>query len=187
LASFARALGEISASGLLEIHVATSLAFGGCAVVAFLFIEANAGDDAMVPLSFFRSRNFSGANALTLLLYFALGGLLYVLPFALIRIGGYTATQSGAALLPLVLVLDFGSSFADMLADHYGPRLPLTTGPPLAAAGLAMVGFADLSAPYYVSVLLAVLVMGVGMTNTVARLTSAVMTAVGNNHAGFRC
>jgi EmrB/QacA subfamily drug resistance transporter len=184
LAAFAWALGEIPASGISDMRVMAGLLFGLCALAAFLFVEAKAGDDAMMPLSLFRSRSFSGANALTLLLYFALGGLLYFMPFGLIRIGGYTATQSGAALLPLVLMLGFGSSFAGTLADRYGARLSLTAGPLLSAAGLAMLGFADLSAPYTVSVLPAVLVMGVGMTITVAPLTATVMTALGNDHAG---
>ncbi len=184
LASFAWALGAIPASGVSDARVVAGLAFGGCAFAAFLFVEAKAGGDAMMPLSFFRSRNFAGANALTLLLYFALGGLLYFLPFGLIRIGGYTATQSGAALLPLVLMLGFGSTFAGILADRYGARLSLTAGPLLAACGLALIGWSDLSAPYYASVLPAVLVMGFGMTITVAPLTATVMTALGNDHAG---
>jgi hypothetical protein len=54
---------------------------------------------ALVQLSLYRSRNFSATNALTLLLYIALGGALYYLPFGLIRLGGYSATQAGAALL----------------------------------------------------------------------------------------
>jgi EmrB/QacA subfamily drug resistance transporter len=184
LALFAWALGEIPVSGLSDLSVMAGLSFGGCALAAFVVIEAKAGDEAMMPLSFFRSRNFSGTNALTLLLYFALGGLLYFLPFGLIRIGGYTATHSGAALLPLALMLGFGSTFAGMLADRYGPRLLLTGGPLLAAAGLAMLGFADLSAPYYAGVLPALLVLGVGMTITVAPLTATVMTALGDEHTG---
>jgi len=184
LASFAWALGEIPASGISDIRVITGLLFGACALATFLVIEAKAGGDAMMPLSFFRSRDFAGTNALTLLLYFALGGLMYFLPFGLIRIGGYTATQAGAALLPLALMLGFGSTFAGMLADRYGARLMLTGGPLLAAAGFALLGFADLAAPYYAGVLPAVLVMGAGMTITVAPLTATVMTALGDEHAG---
>ncbi|WP_407156487.1 MFS transporter [Bradyrhizobium sp. STM 3557] len=184
LASFAWALGAIPASGMSDIRVMASLLFGACALAAFLVVEAKAGIEAMMPLSFFRSRDFSGTNALTLLLYFALGGLMYFLPFGLIRIGGYTATQAGAALLPLALMLGFGSTFAGMLADRYGARLMLSGGPLLAAPGFAMLGFADLSAPYDAAVLPAVLVMGAGMTITVAPLTATVMTALGDEHAG---
>jgi len=65
----------------------------------------------------------------TLLLYFALGGVMYFLPFGLIRLGGYSATQAGAALLPFALIMGFGASFAGAVSDRFGPRLSLTTGP----------------------------------------------------------
>ncbi len=83
----------------------------GVAGSRFIAIEARSGQRAMMPLSLFRSRNFSGTNALTLMVYFALGGALYYLPFGLIRLGGYSATQAGAALLPLALIMGFGASF----------------------------------------------------------------------------
>jgi predicted MFS family arabinose efflux permease len=139
----------------------------------------------MMPLSLFRSRNFSGANALTLLLYFALGGALYYLPFGLIRLGGYSATQAGAALLPFALIMGFGASFAGTLADRFGPRLSLTVGPIIAACGLTLLAFADFSAPYWISVLPAIAVLAVGMTITVPPLTSTVMAAVGEARAGI--
>jgi len=91
-----------------------------------------------MPLSLYGSRNFSAANALTLLLYFALGGALYFLPFGLIRLGGYSATQAGAALLPFALVMGFGASFMGTLVNRLGPRLLLTIGPIIAAFGFAM-------------------------------------------------
>jgi MFS family permease len=95
----------------------------------FLAIEARSKERAMMPLSLYKSRNFSAVNVLTLLLYFALGRALYYLPFGLIRLGNYAATQAGAALLPFALVMGFGSSFAGMLSDRFGPRPSLTFGP----------------------------------------------------------
>src|SRR5260370_42705856 len=102
----------------------------------------------MMPLWVVRSGNFSAANALTLLVYFALGGALYYLPFGLIRLGGYSATQAGAALLPFALIMGFGASFAGAVSDRFGPRLSLTTGPIIAASGLALLDFADLRKSY---------------------------------------
>ena len=110
----------------------------------FLAIEARSRARAMMPLSLYASRNFSATNTLTLLLYFALGGALYYLPFGLIRLGGYSATQAGAALLPLALIMGFGAPFAGALSDRFGPRLSLTAGPLIAACGLALLAFADL-------------------------------------------
>jgi len=106
----------------------------------------------MMPLSLVRSRNFTGTNALTLLLYFALGGTLYFLPFGLIRIGAIPRRWPRAALLPFALIMGFGASFAGTLSDRFGPRLSLTAGPIIAACGLVLLAFADLRGSYWVNV-----------------------------------
>jgi predicted MFS family arabinose efflux permease len=151
----------------------------------FVVIEVRSGEYAMMPLSLFRSRNFSGTNALTLLVYFALGGAMYYLPFGLIRLGGYSATQAGASLLPFALVMGTGASFAGMLADRFGPRLSLAAGPIIAACGLALLAFADFEKSYWVGVFPAICVLAVGMTITVPPLTSTVMGSVGEARAGI--
>jgi EmrB/QacA subfamily drug resistance transporter len=185
LAAITWGLDAIPASGFRDNAVLGALGAGAAFLALFVAIEARLGERAMMPLSLFRSRNFSGANALTLLLYFALGGALYHLPFGLIRLGGYSATQAGAALLPFALIMGFGASFAGTLADRFGPRLSLTVGPIIAACGLTLLAFADFSAPYSISVLPAIAVLAVGMTITVPPLTSTVMAAVGEARAGI--
>jgi EmrB/QacA subfamily drug resistance transporter len=185
LAALAWGLGAIPASGFLDKTVLGALGLGAALLVSFLAIEARSPECAMMPLSLYRSRNFSGTNALTLLLYFALGGALYFLPFGLIRLGGYSATQAGAALLPFALIMGFGASFAGALADRFGPRLSLTAGPIIAASGLAMLAFADFKASYWISVFPAICIMALGMTTTVPPLTSTVMASVGDAHAGI--
>jgi len=157
---------------------------GGLLLALFVVAEWRAGREAMMPLGFFRSRVFAGANALTLLLYFALGGALFFIPFGLIRLGGYSTTGAGAALLPFALVMGAGSSFAGALADRWGARLSLTIGPIIAGAGFALLGFANLGASYWTGVLPALAVMSIGMTITVAPLTTTVIGAVGEEHAG---
>ena len=137
-------LNAIPASGFRDKTVISALGVGAAFLTSFVVIEARLHQRAMVPLSLFRSRNFSATNALTLLLYFALGGSLYFLPFGLIRLGGYSAAQAGASLLPFALITEFGASFAGSMADRLGPRLPLTIGPMVAACGLALLAFADL-------------------------------------------
>jgi EmrB/QacA subfamily drug resistance transporter len=185
LAAITWALSAIPSSGFHEKTVLGALGLGAAFLVAFLVIEARSRERAMMPLSLYRSRNFSGANALTLLLYFALGGALYFLPFGLIRIGGYSATQAGAALLPFALIMGFGAPFAGALADRFGPRLSLTVGPVIAACGLALLAFTDLRESYWVRVFPAICVLAVGMTITVPPLTSTVMVSVGNARAGI--
>jgi EmrB/QacA subfamily drug resistance transporter len=185
LAAITWGLGAIPASGFHDKTVLGALGVGAAFLVSFVAIEARSRERAMMPLSLYRQRNFAGTNALTLLLYFALGGALYFLPFGLIRIGGYTATQAGAALLPFALIMGFGASFAGTLSDRFGPRLSLTTGPIIAACGLTLLAFADLRGAYWINVLPAICVLAVGMTITVPPLTSTVMASVGESRAGI--
>ena len=161
-----------------------ALAAGIGLLAVFVAIEARRGNAAMMPLALFRSRAFSGTNLLTLLLYFALGGALFFLPFGLIRLGGYAATGAGAALLPFALVMGFGSPLAGALADRWGARASLFAGPLIAAGGLVLLGSVDLAGSYWRTVFPAVALLALGMTVTVAPLTATVMASVGDDHAG---
>jgi EmrB/QacA subfamily drug resistance transporter len=185
LAAITWGLGAIPARGFHDIAVLGALELGAALLVAFIAIEARSRERAMMPLSLYRSRNFSGTNALTLLLYFALGGALYYLPFSLIRLGGYSATQAGAALLPFALIMGFGASFAGALSDRFGPRPSLTAGPLIAACGLTLLAFAEFRQSYWAGVFPAICVLAVGMTITVPPLTSTVMASVGEARAGI--
>jgi EmrB/QacA subfamily drug resistance transporter len=185
LAAITWGLSAIPAAGFHDKTVLGSLGLGTAFLVLFVAIEARSGEAAMMPLPLFRSRNFSATNALTLLIYFALGGALYYLPFGLIRLGGYSATQAGAALLPFALIMGFGASSAGALSDRFGPRLSLTIGPIIAACGLALLAFADLGKSYWAGVFPAIGVLAIGMTVTVPPLTSTVMASVGQAHAGI--
>jgi EmrB/QacA subfamily drug resistance transporter len=185
LAAITWGLGAIPARGFHDAAVLGALGFGIALLAAFMAIEARSGDAAMMPLALYRSRNFSGTNALTMLLYFALSGALYYLPFGLIRLGGYSATQAGAALLPFALIMGFGSSFAGAVSDRFGPRLSLTVGPLIAAGGLTLLAFAEFRQSYWADVFPAIGVLAVGMTITIPPLTSTVMASVGDARAGI--
>ena len=185
LATITWGLSAIPAAGFRDKVVLATLGVGIAFLALFVAIEARLHKQAMMPLALYRSRNFSAANALTLLLYFALGGALYYLPFGLIRLGGYSATQAGAALLPFSLIIGFGASFAGTLTDRLGPRSLLTMGPIVAACGLAMLAVVDLRQPFWVGVFPSIVLLGAGMAITVPPLTSTVMAAVGNVHVGI--
>jgi EmrB/QacA subfamily drug resistance transporter len=185
LAAITWGLGAISASGISDLTVLSALGSGFVLLLLFLAIEARRGARAMMPLSLYASRHFSAANVLTLLLYFALGGALYYLPFGLIRLGGYSATQAGAALLPFALIMGFGAQLAGRLSDRFGPRQSLTFGPVIAGCGLALLAFADFRQSYWAGVFPAICVFGIGMTITVPPLTSMVMSSAGEAHAGL--
>ncbi|MFQ3459621.1 MFS transporter [Bradyrhizobium sp. UFLA01-814] len=185
LAAITWSVDAIPASGFRDKAVLAQLAAGAVLLVLFVAVEARQPEQAMMPLSLYRSRNFSATNAQTLLLYFALGGAIYYLPFGLIRLGGYSATQAGAALLPFALIMGFGASLMGAFADRLGPRLLLTIGPIIAACGFAMLAFVDFKQPYWVSVFPPIFLLGVGMAITVPPLTSTVMAAAGKAHTGI--
>jgi EmrB/QacA subfamily drug resistance transporter len=163
--------------------VLVALIGGVAALVGFVATEWRHAAP-MLPLALFRNRNFSGANLLTLWLYAALGGGLFFLPLNLIQVQGYSATAAGAALLPFILIMFVLSGWAGRLVDQVGPRRPLIIGPLIAAAGFAAFVLPTSGGSYWSSFLPAIVVLGLGMSVTVAPLTTTVMNAVGAEAAG---
>jgi MFS family permease len=162
-----------------------SLAAGALLLILFFFVERRRGPRAMMPLALFRSKTFAGANLLTFFLYGALSGLMFFLPFNLIQVQGYSATEAGAALLPFVVTMFLLSRWAGGLVRRYGAKLPLVVGPIVAGAGLVLFALPGAEAgSYWTSFFPAVMLMSLGMAASVAPLTTAVMGAVEERHAG---
>jgi hypothetical protein len=139
----------------------------------------------MMPLSLFRSRNFAGANVFTLLLYFALVGTMFFLPFNLIWVHGYSATAAGAAILPAIVLLALLSRYTGGLTDHYGPRLPLVARPAVAAAGFALFVVPGSGGSYWTTFFPATVVLGLGLSILVPAVTTVALNSVDVGHTGL--
>lgn len=175
---------EAPSRGMRSSLVIGSLLLGSIAFVSFIALERRV-ESPIMPLTLFRSRVFSGANLLTLLLYGALSTVTFLLPFNLIQVQHYSPAQAGAAFLPFVATLSILSRWTGSLADRFGPRLPLIVGPLLACCGFILLACPSIGGSYWMTFFPGVLTLGLGMATTVAPLTTTVMTSFGEEkHAG---
>ena len=183
LACFVFGLLELPKLGITNVIVLSTVVGGLLGIVVFVVIEAHQRAP-MMPVHLFRSKNFRGANLLTLLLYAALSGALFFVPFNLIQVQAYSPLQAGAALLPFVFIMFFLSRWAGGLVTRYGSRLPLTVGPFIAALGLLLFAVPNIGGIYWKTFFPAALVLGLGMTISVAPLTTTVMDSVSEDQSG---
>lgn len=159
------------------------VAAGIVLLVAFVFIERRASAP-VAPLSLFASRAFTIASIYTLLLYAALGGALFFVPFELQHIMQYTPLGAGLALLPTIALIAVGSPFSGLLAARSGAKTLLVVGAAIAAVGFTLFVNLHAGAPYLGSVLPATIVLGAGLAIAIAPLVTAVMGAAGPDNVG---
>jgi EmrB/QacA subfamily drug resistance transporter len=164
-----------------DAAVLASLGAGAALLVLFVWEESRSRAP-MMPLSVFRSRMFSGVNALTLLLYAGLGGAFFFLPFLLIQVHGFSATLAGATFLPFTFIMAVLSRWSGGLIDRFGPRLPLVVGPAIAAGGFALLAATNTEST--IALVAPMIVLGLGMAITVAPLTTTVINAVPQHQTG---
>jgi EmrB/QacA subfamily drug resistance transporter len=157
---------------------------GAVLLVVFVLLELRS-DHPMVPLRIFRSSQFSGANAVTFVVYAALGGVMFLLIVYLQSDLGYSALEAGASLLPVTVLMLVFSPRAGALAQRIGPRLPMTIGPLIVGGGIALLARAEPGTTYWETVFPGALVLGAGLSLTVAPLTASVLAAVDDAHAGI--
>lgn len=182
LAGAVYALIEIPSCGW-TFTTMTALVAGVAGLVAFPLIEQRVSSP-FLPLTLFRSRQFTGANLTTLAVYVAVGGALFLLVLQLQQSLHYTALRGGLATLPMTVIMLIGSPWIGALAQRTGPRIPMTIGPFIAALGVALMARVVPGTTYLGAVLPAVVVFGIGLAITVAPLTAAVLAAVPDYYAG---
>lgn len=176
---------QSSSAGFSDPLVLGSLVVGAICLLSFIVAEGRSREP-MMPLSLFRSRNFTGANTFTLLLYFALGGALFYFPFLLIQVQGYSATAAGAAFAPAIVLMFLLSRYTGVLSERFGPRLPLVVGPAIAAVGFSLFAVPGVDeGSYWTSYLPAVVVLGLGLAILVPNLTTVALNSVSGEHSGL--
>jgi len=184
LAGVVYGLTEAAARGWASTVTIASVAIGGVLLVGFIVAESRRRAP-MMPLGVFRSGQFSGANAVTFVVYGGLGGALFLLPIQLQEAVGFTPLMAGTALLPITIIMLTLSSRSGALAARIGPRLQMSVGPLIVAAGLALMARIGVGGGYTPEVLPAVVVLGFGLAVTVAPLTAAVLAAAPTHNSGI--
>jgi EmrB/QacA subfamily drug resistance transporter len=172
--------------GFNHWYILCSLILGLLLIFVFTRIEYKS-KHPMMPLQLFANTTFSGANLLTFFLYAGLGAGMLFLALNMIQIQGYSQLQSGLTFLPFTLLMIFISRFAGSLSDRYGPRLFLIAGPFLAGIGILVLSFVKQThgpGDYWTTFFPGMLILGLGMSITVAPLTTAVMGSVSDSHSG---
>jgi hypothetical protein len=165
--------------------VALPLVLGALLLAGFLVWESRTAHP-MLPLTLFRRRNFAAGNLETFLMYGGLGLLFFFLVLFLQQVAGFSALEAGSSSIP-VTVLMFGLSMRfGALADRHGPRFFMGFGPLVAAVGMALLAWrVDADANYFTDVLPGLVVFGLGLSMTVAPLTSTVLADADDSNAGI--
>ena len=160
------------------------LVAGLACLVGFGVVEAKT-KHPMVPFSLFKHRVFSGVTAMTFILYFAMSGVFFFFTLNMQQIQEVSATQAGAAFMPIILLLLFISRWAGNFSDRVGPRLPMIVGPVVIAVGFFMYMIPGVEANYWLTFLPATIVFGIGLGITVAPLTTVALGAVPTHLSGL--
>lgn len=168
----------------VSLTVLLGLGLGGVALAGFWYRERVAANP-LLPLDLFRAPRFGATNAATFLVYAALGAVFFWLVLALQVVSGWSPLAAGLSLLPVTILMLLFSPAAGVIGNRWGPRLPMTLGPLVAAAGVALLSRVGPDPAIVIDVVLPVTLLGTGLTLTVTPLTATVLGAVEEDRAGL--
>jgi EmrB/QacA subfamily drug resistance transporter len=174
----------IEAETLSLPMVVLAAGIGVVAMVAFVLAERDE-EQPMLPVGLFGSRQFSAANAMTLLVYAALGAIIFFLVLQLQTVVGYGPLRAGLATLPITVVMLLLAARGGALAARIGPRLPMSLGPVVCAAGIALLAGLDSHSGYWLGVFPGLTIFALGLALLVAPLTATVLAAAPDRYAGI--
>ncbi|MBR7835713.1 MFS transporter [Actinospica durhamensis] len=183
LAGLAYGLIEGPSGGWHGVAAVAALVSGVLLLTVFVLWERHAATP-MLPLKLFRSRQFSATNAVTFVLYGAIGGVFFLLPVQLQEVSGYSPLEAGLALLPLTALTFTLSARSGALAARIGPRLQMSAGPCIVGLGVLLLVRIDATGTYWTQVLPSVLLLGLGFATTVAPLTSTALSSAPSTQSG---
>jgi EmrB/QacA subfamily drug resistance transporter len=185
LAGLVYGLIESSAWGLGAPRVLVALTVGLIGLASFIWVERRV-KDPMVPPSLFRSRNFDGANLVTLLFYMALTGSLYFLPFLMMQVHGYSALVAGSVFLPFVAMAFLIGRLSGRISARFGTKIPLVVASLAVLVGLLLFAVPGVEHDsYWTSFFPAMIVQGAGMALAITPLTTAALGSVDREHSGL--
>ncbi len=195
LAGITYALTMAAEPGSSRVAVVGAAAVGVVAGIAFVLVERRrsaryaragrpGGPPPMLPVEIFASRQFSVINAVTFVMYGAMGVVFFLLVLTLQVVAGFSPMAAGTAMLPATVLMLLFSARSGDLAQRIGPRIPIAAGVALAAVGMVLMMRIGSNASYLTDVLPAALVFGLGLTLAVAPLTATVLATADERHAG---
>ncbi|NRQ33467.1 MFS transporter [Nonomuraea sp. NN258] len=170
--------------GLIERGAALWLVLGVVLAAAFVAVEIRRSPDALVPVGIFKNHVFTAVNVVTLIMYAAMGVVFFLLVIQLQVVSGFGPTEAGLATLPTTILMMLLSARAGDLAKRVGPRWPMTIGILVSGAGFLMMSTIGPDASYWLRVLPAVVVFGLGLSAAVAPLTSTVLATAEDRYSG---
>ncbi|MFI6481924.1 MFS transporter [Nonomuraea sp. NPDC050663] len=170
--------------GLIESGAPIPLGLGVALAIAFVVLEIRRSPDALVPVGLFSNRVFSAINVVTLVMYGAMGVVFFLLGVQLQVVSGFSPIAAGSALLPVTILMMLLSARAGEVAKRVGPRWPMTIGILVAGLGFVWLAFVGEGSSYWLQVIPAVTVFGLGLSAAVAPLTATVLASADERYAG---